>query len=167
MTKNLNDAVWQALRKKLLTETNAHVRVGVLSSKGGSEKVEGDLDLVGLATVHEFGSPASGIPERSFIRRTMADKKAEIGDLTAKIAEKVITDKRMTVGRALNTLGAFAAAKVKNTITVGRLLAPNAPSTIEAKGSDRPLVDTGRLVQSITWQVMNNIRGTEGSGGGI
>jgi hypothetical protein len=28
---------------------------------------------------------------------------------------------------------------------------PNAPSTVAKKGSSRPLVDTGRLVNAITW----------------
>ena len=162
MTKNLDDAVWRTLRRKLLLASDAHVRVGVLGSKGGDAAVDGGFTVVELAAVHEFGSPANGIPERSFIRRTMADKADELGKVCARLAEKVVTDKAMTVGRALDTLGAYASAQVKKTITVGRLLEPNAPSTIAAKGSDRPLVDTGRLVQSITWQVMNNRGGDDG-----
>jgi hypothetical protein len=47
----------------------------------------------------------------------------------------------------------IASNAAKRYILQGDNLAPNAPSTIKAKGSSRPLVDTSQLVKSITWVV--------------
>jgi len=41
----------------------------------------------------------------------------------------------------------------KNYIKAGNNLAPNAPSTIAQKGSSKPLIDTGSMLNSITYAV--------------
>ena len=41
---------------------------------------------------------------------------------------------------------------VQKTIKEGSFV-PNAPSTIRKKGSDKPLIDTGRLRQSVNYHI--------------
>ena len=73
--------------------------------------------------------------------------------MSAKIGAAIFAG-RMDPRRGLELLGAFAAAEVKKTITAGAgVPPPNAPSTIAKKGSDRPLVDTGRLLGAIQWEI--------------
>lgn len=145
--------VWDKLRKKLDRIKTTHVKVGVLQSKGGGESTESGATLVDIATIHEFGAPVAGIPERSFIRRTFKDKKKDLAKLTARLAKLIVEDKK-TVQQALEILGAWGAAEVQKTITSGAPIPPPLqPGTVLAKGSSRPLVDTGRLVQSISWDV--------------
>lgn len=156
-----DDSRWQKIRATVSRAARAHVKVGVLSDGGGSHE---GIGVVALAAIHEFGSPAAGVPERSFIRRTFTVHADELGKVTAKLAKKVV-ENAMPLEQALGILGAWGAAKVKGTIkswtwapedgglssTVVQELSPR---TIERKGSDRPLVDTGRMVDSITHQVV-------------
>lgn len=128
------------------------VKVGVLASKGGAAR-RGKISMAELAAIHEFGSPAAGVPERSFIRRTFAAKEQQLATFSARLAAAIIGG-QMSVNRALDLLGAWGASEVKKTITEGEgVPPPNAPTTIAKKGSDRPLVDTGRLLGAIQWEV--------------
>ena len=109
--------------------------------------------MVELAAIHEYGAPKAGIPERSFIRRTFNEKQKQLKSVVGKLATDVV-EREKSVESALDQLGAWGAAQVKNTITRGKgVPPPNAPETVAKKGSSRPLVDTGRLVDAIQWEV--------------
>lgn len=147
-----NDRLWRSILKRVEKADGPHVQVGVLASKGGSADHDG-ISMVELAAVHEFGAPGAGIPERSFIRRTFHEKRKELGAITGRLAKQVLT-KSLEVPRALDMLGAWGANEVKNTIAKGpHIPPPLKPATIARKGSSRPLVDTGRLLNSIQWEV--------------
>lgn len=155
MKPKLNDAKWKELRRKVIEmAAGSHVKVGVLADKGGDQTTDGGITLVELAAIHEYGSPAANIPERSFIRRTFdAEKARELAAMQGKLVGAIVEGK-MSVPRALELLGQWAAAAVKKTITSGpHIPPPLKPATVAAKGSDRPLVDTGQLVNSITYKV--------------
>lgn len=147
-----NDRGWRELKKRLLGKIDPHVRVGIIGSKGGSASRDG-ISMVELAAIHEFGAPNANIPERSFIRRTFHEKRKDLAKLTRELARKVYSRERLPIKDALDTLGAWGAAQVKNTITGEPIPPPLQPKTIERKGSTRPLVDTGQLLNSITWEV--------------
>ncbi len=154
--------VWKRLRRALLLESAAakesHVKVGIIASKGGSATVEGgDITMLELAAIHEFGSPAAGIPQRSFIRSTFArsENHRALAEMAAKLTTQVIHG--MKLERALGIIGTWAVARIRETIdqrlTTGPEPQENAPATIRKKESDLPLVDNGRLKQSLTWKV--------------
>ncbi len=152
-----DDRIWRQIMRHAAMKTpeaqESHVKVGVLASGKGREKNEDGITMIELAAIHEFGSPKAGIPERSFIRRTMRDKSDELGRVCANIAKKYIHGE-VTLERGLNQLGAVAAGMIKSRVTAGEHIPPpNAPSTVKAKGSDRPLIDTGRMIGSVTWKV--------------
>lgn len=132
------------------------VRVGVLASRGGDAAHEGgDLSLVQLAAIHEFGSPAAGIPERSFIRSTFHTyAKDALRDKLTVLCKAALSG-RMDPRVAIDLLGTWAVAEVRRTITAGKVRPPLAPSTIDAKGSSKPLVDTGQLVNAIAHEVVD------------
>jgi hypothetical protein len=166
---------WGDLKKRFeAAARGAHVKVGVLSSKGGASHVPtaamiatakrrhkagrsdagSNISLVELAAIHEFGSPAAGISERSFIRRTFDSKHAEIKSLATKLAERIVTGK-MDLRRALEILGQFCAAEIKKTISnkeVQPQLDPTGP-TARRKKSTTALVDTSQLKNSVTHEV--------------
>jgi hypothetical protein len=110
------------------------------------------LSNTALAVIHEFGLPQRHIPSRPFLRSTFDAKRKEWGALLQRMAPLVLAGKLSEV-QALELLGQRASADVKLRITTGGNFASNAPSTIEKKGSSRPLMDTGRLVQSISYSV--------------
>ena len=121
------------------------VRVGFFSTA----RYDDGTPLATVAAVNEFGSREANIPERPFFRQAIANME----DGVPAIIRGRIDPQRMVVDERLaNQVGAYAAGQVQERITDLRE-PPNSPHTIEAKGSDNPLIDTGFMRQSATWEV--------------
>ena len=141
-------------RLRALAKSTRKVRVGVLAD--APKKSEGAspsrLSLLEVAILHEFGAPAAGIPQRSFIRATIDERAADIAKLQLALAKRV-AEGAITEDQALAQLGAKVAAWCQARIVAG--ISPAlAPSTIERKGNKTtPLVLTGQLKSSITYAV--------------
>jgi phage gpG-like protein len=151
-----DDRAWRKILKTIgkMVSSDPHVRVGVLADKGGSAgHGDGGMTVLQVATIHEFGAPAAGIPERSFIRSTATNKEPEAAKMAERLA-KAVVEGRMKPEKALDIYGTWFAAEVKKTITEQDIPPPLQPETIERKGSSKPLVDSGQLVQSITHEVV-------------
>lgn len=141
-----------AMRRAAKEMKGSYVKVGVLGGSKNARAAGDPVSNVDLAIIHEFGSPAAGIPERSFVRSTFESKRAEYLALLRRFAAQVYEGKSLTWRRAFGLVGAKAAADIKNRVTQGAgIPPPNAPATVASKGSDRPLVDTNQLVNSVTW----------------
>ena len=152
MTVKVNDKVWRDLKRKLGDAAKRGVRVGVLSNKGGTEQNDG-ITMIELAAIHEFGSPAAGIPKRSFLVDTFKGNQRDMQAFTLKLAKGIILN-RFSHLKALEMLGLWGVNQIKNRITTGKGIEPkNADATIAKKKSDRPLIDTGRLVNAINHEV--------------
>lgn len=135
------------------------VYVGVPST------AEPEADGTSMATVaaaNEFGTAT--IPERSFLRGGIRDGIPGFIELNRQNIAKIVEGKGMTDRRAKSLLGTAAANAVQKKIVEGEFV-PNAPSTIAAKKSSRPLVDTGALRQSITWELREKGSGEDAGGG--
>lgn len=90
------------------------------------------------------------IPERSFLRTTFDKENDRIIKQTERAIGQVVAGK-MTVDDMLDLYGQQFATAIKQYIT--ELSSPaNHPFTVAQKGSSNPLVDTGGLVESITWK---------------
>lgn len=149
----------------------------------GEEEGAERLTNVKLATIHEFGAPSRGIPERSFIRAPFAQHREEYIELLAALVKAAVYEGRMPYTKALRIVALKMATDMKLHVTTGPgVQPPNAPATIERKikkglwnlearnakrrkqgkpliaqkdlPNPRALVDTGRLVGSITWAVV-------------
>lgn len=124
------------------------------------------IDMIALAAIHEFGAPAAGIPERSFIRAYFRENEKEVGEFIAKVA-KTYVQGGITLERALNLIGTWAAAQIKKYVTTNPIFytggeLENAESTRRAKNlragqpedaEGRALIDTGRMIAAISWEV--------------
>ena len=101
-----------------------------------------------VAAINEFG--AGAIPERPFFRQAMAGAKR---DLTPKTLAALRRGPGMVVDRAeAGRIGLFLVDRLQVSITTLRS-PPNAPSTVKAKGSSNPLIDTAFMRNSATWRV--------------
>ena len=126
------------------------VRIGVLGAGG---EARDDLTQAELAAIHEFGAPRANVPERSFLRATADAKRLEWLALLERTL-RLVTAGRLELEAALGIVGQKAVADVVARIRRGAGIPPPLqPETIRRKGSDRPLVDTGRLVQSISYEI--------------
>jgi len=123
----------------------------VMTSSGVRFLPKGSSKATGVTKPHKIV-----IPERSFLRATMSDKKQHLSSMSAKLIGNVI-DGKMSIDRAFKLLGEEAAALVKERMGSSKLK-PLAASTIRKKTVDgkkgtSPLIDTGQLVNSIGYQV--------------
>lgn len=92
------------------------------------------------------------VPARPFLDVGLqrgADKMAAVQEAAA----RAVAEGRRTVDQALNAVGLVAQGVIQEAIADGAVPPPNAPSTIKAKKSSKPLVDSGVLRQSITFVV--------------
>lgn len=119
------------------------VKVGVLG-KSGSE-------LATYAGANEFGTRDGRIPERSFIRSVMDENRFTLFQQANRYLNQISAGS-MDPKTALGLLGEFIRGQIVSKITTLQD-PPNAPSTIARKGSANPLIDEGRLRQSIAWEV--------------
>lgn len=123
------------------------VKVGILK-RAGVHKGAGTT-VAQVAAYHEFGT--KHLPERSFMRSTMDEKDKDIKSLSKSLLIQTLFQSR-TVTQALEILGATIQKFIKAKITSG-LKPPLKPSTILKKGSSKPLIDTGQLLNSIDFEV--------------
>lgn len=136
----------KALMKKL-SGASGKVAIGVLGSTAG--KSHGATTLYDVAAANEFGT--SRIPERSFLRATLDLHHAKVVAFCKKQGALVVRGE-ITNETALERIGLFVQGLIQARIAAG--IAPaNAPSTISAKGSSKPLIDSGQLRSSITYEV--------------
>ena len=114
---------------------------------------EGDFTRVEQAVVHEFGSADGHIEERSFLRSTFNKNREKYQKDLEKAAAKVAR-LDSTPLRELTVFSEKVRNDVVNRIRDGEITPELAESTIDAKGSSLPLVDTGGLVGSIQARVL-------------
>lgn len=89
------------------------------------------------------------IPERSFLRNGHDENVDRVLTQTEKAIGQVIAGK-MTVDDLLDLCGEQMATAIKQ--YARDLSSPaNHPYTTDQKGSSNPLVDTGQMIESITW----------------
>ena len=141
------------------------VQVGIFSDVK-SRKSKGNIDNVGLMAIHEFGVPNNplgtglkagrnhsvSIPQRSIIRSATKENEKKGNEFILKEYDKIIKG-FLTFPKLFAKFGLFMENKFKLKFTDGTLT-KNAISTINKKGSSRPLIDTGQLRQSITSKVV-------------
>lgn len=142
-----------------------HVDIEKLAKYLGSHRVktgffETDLYPDGtpvayVAAIQEFGHAEGNILSRPFFRNAI---KAREGVWIQTMRRLVLaaTEGRLTGEQALNQMGLMQAGDVKDSITDGQY-APLKQSTLDAKQrkkrtpgvSDKPLIDTARMLQSV------------------
>lgn len=90
------------------------------------------------------------IPERSFLRSGHDKYINEVMD-EAELALGAVASGDMSKDTWLDAIGQTMVDKIKKYM-IDLEKPKNHPYTIDKKGSSNPLVDTGKLVESITWE---------------
>lgn len=143
------------------------INVGVISG----EQQDG-ISLASIGSVQELGSVVNNIPRRSFIKEPLlAHLSEKIKSQKEKLKQYLFIDKR--IDEAYNLMGNTAVEIITQSFrnkNDGKW-APNAPITInggwmknkktgkliyiKGKDKDNPLIDTGRLRRSITYELID------------
>lgn len=147
-----------------------YVKVGILSSESG--------EILMIANVHEFGKEIEvtdkmrgfflykfgvglkkdtrviKIPERSFIRSSFDARQDKIGEHGDKLIEMVLNGD-LEVRSFYEMLGQTASDAIKDYLINNVVAPPDTELTVRNKhGKSNPLVNTGRLVNSIDYEIV-------------
>lgn len=160
MASVLNDLKkYQAIKKRIMKASKLRVIVGA----GASMHEGGELTNGALLMIHEYGT--ADIPERPVLRTTIREQSAALvqslgDDIKAMVRQPSSNPERAYQKMALRLEGAVKKKFAHNSFT------PLAPATIKAKGSTKPLIDTGALRQSIQGRVVDEslVRSLTGNG---
>lgn len=126
------------------------IDVGILAADGAAAYAGGDgATVLEVAMWNEFG--AGHVPERSFIRAWFDENEDACGRAVVAMMRAVLAG-RYTSKQAVELLAQRFVAEIQRRMAQG-IPPPNAPSTVAAKGSDKPLIDTGQLRSSISYLV--------------
>jgi len=164
MTTDKATSYGKALEKQIKAlHKKPYVKVGVLSEnfsedkKVGTSKGKGKSNVPTLgetAVYNEFGTSNGRIPERSFIRWTHDNKKAEWIRRTNELRKRVMRGD-ITTEQALGLMGEMIQKDIKDRI-LSNISPANAQATIDQKTRDgnpgnRTLINFGQLLGSIHW----------------
>ncbi|HDR1123196.1 hypothetical protein ACFHYN_03815 [Pasteurella multocida] len=129
------------LAKTLNELVKKDVFVGIPEEVNKSLEDQPSFNMASLAAVLEFGN--DHIPERPFLRQTLNDNREKYVSMFVNLFKKGVEPEKIYEQLAL-----IAQADVQENIVRGNWV-PNNPKTIKRKGSSKPLIDTGKLRQSI------------------
>ena len=133
------------LQKILKELADKEVRVGFQQGKATEED---GTDVCDIAAWNELGTV--NMPSRPFLRMSVDDNSDKINSFMSAQKRSIINGE--PADRILKKIGIFQKDLIQEKITEGSF-APNAPSTIKAKGSSKPLIDTGRMRQSVNFEI--------------
>ena len=145
--------------RQLEALSGREVVVGIPASNNKNHVGKETIAMAELGAIHEYGAPSVGIPQRSFLRVPLS---ANVNNIF-KVVEQDLKFKDTDSNKALNKLGAKGQTIVLEPFkTQGDgAWQPLSRKTIlrrkkgKGKGEDKPLIDTGQLRRSITWEVRN------------
>lgn len=95
--------------------------------------------------------PSVTIPERSFIRGSFDNGRKQLSELCEKAIDMIVVE-RKTAEEAANYIGERAAQMVRDYIMAG-IDPPKSKITMKTAKTDKPLYNTGRLYDSITYYI--------------
>ena len=148
-----------AAQKRLAS--GLYVKVGFLDD--GSRHPDSDITIAGVAAVHEYGYPEGKIPARPFVGPSFEANRSKYERATEKLLRRYSSG-TLELDAALGVLGLMIATDMRAYVVGGTPIAPeNSDAVIArklakssgAEGGVRSLVDTGRMMNSITWVVIS------------
>ena len=177
MSVKVVDKGWNDIVKDLKHMNESYTKCGFPSDAslgGGSgsnlKRYSGISEVASVAMFQEFGTkqeatPAQSAylksqgfpvnvgttitnPARPFMSTSFDEGKQKIVNMQEKVY-KAVTSQRMNVRQALSILGELGTKLIKGKIRDIKSPALH-PFTIKKKGSDKPLIDSGQMLNTVT-----------------
>ena len=140
------DRGWKRIEREVKALSRRSIKVGIRAGK-----VSDGVDVVDIAAFNEFGT--FEIPARPFMRRTADRAHPDLDRFTRGQLQAVYAGG--SAAQLLNRTGLFYQNRMQETVRTAYTWAvPNSAVTIDAKGSDKPLIDDGVMLASIDFQVL-------------
>lgn len=123
-----------------------HVKVGFLANA----TYPNGTPVAMIGAIHNFGAPRAGIPPRPFFSNMIAAKQSEWPAAVAGLLRSNDYDAAKTLDQAGFAIEGQLRQSIRDTNAP-----PLARSTIARKGFDKPLVETGHLLNSVDHEVIS------------
>lgn len=134
--------------KRYFQELEKLKNIEVVVGFQDGEEYEDGTSLVNVAAYNELGTSKS--PSRPFMRQSFENHEDKLQKACDHVNERI--NRGEPAQQALQELGVFLKGLVQEEIVEGEFV-PNAPSTIKRKGSEKPLIDTGTMRQSVNFVI--------------
>ncbi len=125
---------------------NQRVRIGFLE---GATYPDG-TPVAMIAAIQNWGAPRANIPPRPFFTDMIVDKSPEWGPATAALLRESDMDSTTVLGKVGEAIAGQLRTQIQKTSEP-----PLAESTIRRKGFAKPLVETGHMMNSVDYIVVN------------
>ena len=152
---NMQNTVDFSKIRKAADQAAVDILVGFKSGDMHEDKKgKNQIDMADLARIQHFG--AKNIPARPFLEDGVLSEKREIKDAMAKEVRKAISSNNANWDKVGTKAVGAVNLLVRSDYFKERV--PNAPATIrrktvDGKIGDTPLIDTGRMMQSLCYTV--------------
>lgn len=134
--------------KRFFAEIEKLKKVQVRIGFQHGDSVEDGVDLADVAMWNELGTAST--PSRPFLRKSVDENADKINSFAkAQLAQMA---KGKSAEAVLKAIGVMQKGLVQEKIESGEY-EPNAPATIAKKHSDKPLIDSGRMRQSVNFVI--------------
>ena len=148
ITTTLNTKGLDALAKRLSALARLKVKTGFFEE----DKYDDGIQVAQVAAWNEHGTRFH--PERPFMKEALQDKgnRQKIINIL-KLAIKSAIKGDGASRRIMQSLGRLVVDEIK--VTIANYPGSNSPATVARKGFDRPLYDTGKMIESVRFKVGN------------
>lgn len=170
--KATESGVPQQDRRVVVEEDNTKKFIDALEALGKAEvligipdtaanRSDGAISNAALGYIHEFGSPINNIPARPFLVPGVTNSRDQWLPRMEKAGQAAMNYDEGGMDIGLNQAGTIAVSAVKRTIQ-SKIPPPLKPATIAARQrrtpsrtsvDTTPLIDTGQMINSITYVV--------------
>ncbi|MHA2023995.1 MAG: hypothetical protein ACTSWQ_10075 [Candidatus Thorarchaeota archaeon] len=135
------------LKEKVASMQNTTVKVGFPKNSPETHSQRDGVTALFKATVHNFGL---GVPLRPFMLKSFHQNKSKYDSIVKKALGDI---ENLEFKIFVEKLGVVASQDVKQAI-IDLKDPPNRQSTVDQKGSSNPLIDSGHMMQSVTFEVV-------------
>lgn len=129
----------------------------VIGFQHGDATEDDGTDICDIAAWNELGT--EHIPSRPFLRKSVDENEDKINNFIDAKANALMNG--ISAEQTLKEIGLFQKSLVQDKITDGNFV-NNAESTKRKKGSSHPLIDTGRMRQSVNYWIRKRGSGSDG-----
>ena len=131
----------ESIRKKYAAKKKKGDTSPLRESKGGTS-------VAMVAAIQNFGAPKRGIPPRPFFSNMVRDKSPEWPDAL----EQNLKDTGYNAQQSLSLMGEGIKGQLQQSIR-DTTSPPNSQVTIDRKGFNSPLIDSGHMLNSVDYEV--------------
>lgn len=144
------------IQKELALIEKSYVLVGfqagttTKTQQKGTRTKKSGLSMPEIAYINEYGTKT--IPARPFMSTSFDENREKINNFIQTNFDKILIGET-TVSKSLGLLGIAMVGLIQKKIREIRS-PPNSPRTIKIKGSSKPLIDFGQMIQSVREKVV-------------